>query len=69
MDNKKVHIGVIGYKDHSKTTLKYAISLVESRKDNYDEPKEYDVTKLKFNEYIPEEKTKVKKKKYNYRRK
>ena len=69
MDNKKVHIGVIGYKDHSKRTLKYAISLVESRKDNYDEPKEYDVTKLKFDEYIPEEKPKVKKKKYNYRRK
>ena len=68
MDNKKVHIGVIGYKDHSKTTLKYAISLVKEKEIN-DEPKEYDVTKLKFDEYIPEEKPKVKKKKYNYRRK
>ena len=67
MDNKKVHIGVIGYKDHSKTTLKYAISLVKEIKE---EPKYYDVTKLRFDEYVPKEETKkVKKKKYNYRRK
>ena len=67
MDNKKVHIGVIGYKDHSKTTLKYAISLVKEIKE---EPKDYDVTKLRFDEYVPEKETKkVKKKKYNYRRK
>ena len=67
MDNKKVHIGVIGYKDHSKTTLKYAISLVNEIKE---EPKDYDVTKLRFDEYVPEKETKkVKKKKYNYRRK
>ena len=65
MDNKKVHIGVIGYTDHSKTTLTYAISLVKG-KENYNEPKEYDVTKLRFEEYVPEEeKPKVKKKKYN----
>jgi len=65
MDDKKVHIGVIGYKDHSKTTLKYAISLVEKRKEKTSEILEYDVTKLKFDEYIPkEEKPKVKKRKY-----
>ena len=65
MDDKKVHIGVIGYKDHSKTTLKYAISLVEGRKENNSEPLDYDVTKLRFDEYIPkEEKPKVKKRKY-----
>ncbi len=69
MDDKKVHIGVIGYKDHSKTTLTYAISLVKEKNIN-DEPKDYDVTKLKFDEYVPkEEKTKVKKKKYNQKRK
>ena len=69
MDDKRVHIGVIGYKDHSKATLKYAISLVESKKENTDETKEYDVTKIRFEEFIPnEEKPKVKKKKYNVRK-
>ena len=64
MDDKKVHIGVIGHIDHSKTTLTYAISLVKD-KENKSEIKEYDVTKLRFDEYIPkEEKPKVKKKRY-----
>jgi len=70
MNDKKVHIGVIGYKDQSKTTLKYAISLVEAQKQCNDEPKEYDVTKIKFDDYISiEENPKVKKKKYNMRKK
>ena len=64
MDNKKVHIGVIGHIDHSKTTLTYAISLAKD-KENKSDQKEYDVTKLRFDEYIPkEEKPKVKKKKH-----
>jgi translation elongation factor EF-Tu-like GTPase len=70
MDNKKVHIGVVGYKDHSKTTLKYALSLIEGKNNNSNEIKEYDVTKIRFEEYIPkEEKPKVKNKKYNIRKK
>ena len=64
MDDKKVHIGVIGHIDHSKTTLTYAISLVKE-KESINEVKEYDASKLRFDEYIPkEEKPKVKKKRY-----